>query len=176
MGKYIIRRLLVSIPTLLLISLIIFAILDLAPSDPTGNLPLTIPPEVRAKIRETLGLGQPFTIRYLKWLRQFLIYEPLNIVESVTGNAIGDSDSRLRVIAWSTRSPVVDLIIERTPQTLWVVGLSYVLAFLIAIPVGVISAYKQYSIFDQGFTFSSMIGFSVPTFLFLFTRSAKRVK
>jgi peptide/nickel transport system permease protein len=149
---------------LLVISFIVFAILDLAPNDPTGNLPLTIPPDVRAKIRESLGLGEPFQVRYVKWLRQFLVNEPLNIIESAFHVKIGDSESRLRVRSWATRSPVVDLIIERTPQTLWVIGSAYVLSILIAIPIGVISAYKQYSVFDQVGTFIAMIGFSVPTF------------
>jgi peptide/nickel transport system permease protein len=164
MGKYIIRRLLTAIPTLIVISFVVFAILDLAPNDPTGQLPLTIPPDVRAKIRESLGLDEPFHIRYVKWMRQFFINEPLNIIEQVFDVQIGNSEDRLRVRSWATRSPVVDLIIERTPQTLWVVGLSYVLSIFIAIPLGVISAYKQYSIFDQVGTFMSMIGFSVPTF------------
>ena len=164
MFHYTIRRLLFAIPTLLVISFLIFAILDLAPNDPTGNLPLTIPPEVREKIRLSLGLGEPFPIRYLKWLQQFFINEPLNIIEQALGITIGDSENRLRVMSWATRSPVVDLIIERTPQTLWVLGLSYVIGILIAIPIGVISAYRQYSVFDQVGTFISMIGFSVPTF------------
>ncbi len=164
MLNYAIRRLLFAIPTLLIISFLIFAILDLAPNDPTGNLPLTIPPEVREKIRMALGLGDPFPIRYLKWLQQFFINEPLNIIEQAFGITIGDSENRLRVQSWATRSPVVDLIIERTPQTLWVVGMSYVVGILIAIPIGVISAYRQYSVFDQVGTFISMIGFSVPTF------------
>ncbi len=164
MGRYIVRRLLTAIPTLLAISFVVFAILDLAPSDPTGNLPLTIPPEVRAQIRESLGLGQPFHIRYLKWLRQFFVNEPLNTVEQVFNVQIGDSENRLRIRSWATRSPVIDLIVERLPQTLWVVGLAYIVSILIAIPVGVLSAYKQYSIFDQAGTFVAMIGFSVPTF------------
>ncbi len=164
MFRYTIRRLLLAIPTLLVISFIIFAILDLAPSDPTASLPLTIPPEVRQQIRESLGLGQPFPIRYMKWLQQFFVNEPLNILEQWTGWTIGDSENRLRVISWQTRSPVVDLIVERTPQTLWVVGMSYVLGALIAIPIGIISAYKQYSWFDQLGTLFSMVGFSVPTF------------
>jgi peptide/nickel transport system permease protein len=164
MGRYIVRRLLTTIPTLLVISFVVFAILDLAPNDPTGNLPLTIPPAVRAQIRESLGLGEPFQIRYVKWLRQFLVNEPLNIIESTFDVKIGDSENRLRVRSWATRSPVVDLIIERTPQTLWVIGSAYVLSILIAIPIGVMSAYKQYSIFDQVGTFIAMIGFSVPTF------------
>ncbi len=164
MFNYTIRRLLFAVPTLLVISFLIFAILDLAPSDPTGNLPLTIPPEVREQIRISLGLGEPFPIRYLKWLQQFFIHEPLNLIEQWFGVRIGDSENRLRVQSWATRSPVVDLIVERMPQTLWVVGMSYVVGILIAIPIGVISAYKQYSIFDQVGTFISMVGFSVPTF------------
>jgi len=164
MFRYTLRRLLIAIPTLLAISFIIFALLDLAPSDPTANLPLTIPPEVREKIRESLGLGQPFLVRYFKWLEQFMINEPLNILEQWTGWTIGDSESRLRVVSWATRSPVVDLIVQRLPQTLWVVGMSYVIAVLIAVPIGVISAYRQYSIFDQVGTFVSMLGFSIPTF------------
>ena len=163
MSRYILRRLLMAIPTLLVISFVIFAILDLAPNDPTGNLPLTIPPAVREQIRESLGLGQPFLVRYVKWLNQFFINEPLNLIQERFGVTIGDGD-RLRVRSWATRSPVVDLIIERTPQTLWVVGMAYVIGILIAIPVGVISAYRQYSIFDQVGTFVSMVGFSVPTF------------
>jgi peptide/nickel transport system permease protein len=164
MGRFIVRRLLTAIPTLLVISFLVFAILDLAPNDPTGNLPMTIPQEVRQQIRESLGLGQPFHVRYIKWLRQFFINEPLNAIEQVFGIKIGNSEGRLRIRSWATRSPVIDLIIERLPQTLWVVGLAYLFSILIAIPIGVISAYKQYSIFDQLGTFVAMIGFSVPTF------------
>lgn len=164
MLNYTLRRLMFAVPTLLVISFIIFALLDLAPNDPTGNLPLTIPPEVREQIRQSLGLGEPFHIRYLYWLNQFFINEPLNIIERIFGIEIGNSSERLRIRSWATRSPVVDLIIERMPQTLWVVGMSYVVGILIAIPVGIISAYKQYSWFDQIGTFVSMVGFSVPTF------------
>ncbi len=164
MFRYAIRRLLLAIPTLLVISFIIFALLDLAPSDPTAQLPLTIPEEVREMIKLSLGLGEPFHIRYLKWLEQFLVNEPLNLIEQFWGIEIGNSEDRLRVRSWSTRAPVVDLIAARLPQTLSVVGVSYIVAILIAVPIGVISAYKQYSIFDQIGTFVSMIGFSVPTF------------
>jgi len=162
--QYIIRRLLIAIPTLLVISFIIFAILDLAPSDPTGNLPMTVPPEVREKIRISLGLDKPMHIRFGMWLNQFFINEPLNILDEAFGISIGDAENRTRVVSWATRSPVVDLIIQRLPQTLWVVGLSYLFGILIAIPIGIVSAYKQYSWFDQIGTFVSMVGFSVPTF------------
>ncbi len=164
MLNYTVRRLLFAIPTLLAISFIIFALLDLAPGDPTGELPLTIPPEVREQIRRALGMGDPFLVRYMKWLYQFFVAEPLNIVEQITGLTIGDSDSRIRVLSWATRSPVTDLIVQRMPQTLWVVGLSYLFGTLLALPIGIFSAYKQYSIFDQLGTLFSMVGFSVPTF------------
>lgn len=163
MFAYTLRRLALAVPTLLVISFIIFALLDLSPGDPTANLPLTIPAEVREQIRISLGLGEPFHVRYLLWLQQFFVNEPLNVLERLTGWTIGDEE-RLRVISWQTRTPVVDLIAERMPQTLWVVGMSYVVGVLIAIPIGVVSAYKQYSWFDQLGTFVSMIGFSVPTF------------
>ncbi|MFQ5567674.1 MAG: ABC transporter permease, partial [Paracoccaceae bacterium] len=152
MFRYTIRRLIFAVPTLIVISFIIFALLDMAPGDPTASLPMTIPPDVREQIRQSLGLGQPFHIRYLAWLHQFFVNEPLNVFEQWSGFTIGDSENRLRVISWSTRSPVVDLIVERTPQTLWVVGMSYVVGILIAIPIGVISAYRQYSWIDQAGT------------------------
>ena len=164
MTHYIVRRLLFAVPTLAAISFILFALLDLAPNDPTGQLPLTIPAEAREQIRQSLGLGEAFHIRYARWMEQFFVNEPLNLVERAFGVEIGASEERLRVRSWATRSPVVDLIIERLPQTLWVVGLSYLIGILIAVPIGIISAYRQYSWFDQLGTFVSMIGFSVPTF------------
>ena len=157
-----IRRSVLAVPVLLFISLIIFLLLDLAPSDPTADLPLTIPPEVREKIRLSLGLDQPIHVRYLLWCQQFFVNEPLNILDHWFG---WQSDgNRLRVLSWQTRAPVVDLIVERLPQTLWVVGLSYVVGVLIALPVGILSAYRQNSWFDQAGTFVSMVGFSLPTF------------
>ena len=86
---------------------------------------MTVPPEVREKIRQSLGLDQPMHIRFGMWLHQFFVNEPLNALDKVFGIKIGDAEDRTRVISWATRSPVLDLIKERTPQTLWVVGLSY---------------------------------------------------
>ncbi|MEZ4672055.1 MAG: ABC transporter permease [Anaerolineae bacterium] len=164
MTQYLIRRLLTAIPTLLVISFVVFAILDLSPADPVGNLPLTIPPEVREQIRERLGANDPFLVKYVKWVRQFLIDEPLNVLEKLTGTKLPGSEERIRYLSWQTRSPIIDLVVERLPQTLWVVGTAYVLSIIIAVPIGVISAYKPYSIFDQIGTFLAMVGFSVPTF------------
>lgn len=165
MSTYIIRRLFTAIPTLLAISFVIFAILDLAPGDPTGNLPLTIPPETRTQIRQALGLDDPFLVRYMRWMQQFFINEPLNLIEQATGMEIGNSEERLRLTSWTSRGkPVVELIAERTPQTLKVVGFAYFLSVLLAIPLGVIGAVKQNSIFDQVSTVFSVVGYSVPTF------------
>lgn len=164
MLNYTAKRLLYAIPTLLIISFIIFALLDLAPSDPTSDLPLSFSAEAREKIRIALGMDQNFVVRYFMWLKQFFIAEPLNFLEKTTGLVVGDSAGRMRILSWSTRGPVVDLIVERLPQTLTVVGLSYVIATMLAIPIGVISAHRQYSIFDQVGTFLAMVGFSVPAF------------
>lgn len=164
MTQYLIRRILTLIPTLLAISFIVFAILDLSPSDPVANLPLTIPAEARERIREAMGVNDPFVIKYFRWLNQFLVNEPLNFFEKLSGIRFPGSEDRLRIISWQTRSPVIDLVWERVPQTLWVVGTAYLVAICFAIPIGVLSAYRQYSIFDQIGTFLAMIGYSVPTF------------
>ncbi len=165
MSRYLARRLLTAVPTLLAISMVIFAVLDLAPGDPTGALPETIRPEVRQMIREAMGLDEPMHIKYLLWLRQFFWNEPIGLLEGALGIALGDSESRPRIISWGSRgTPVFDLIAQRVPQTLWVVGLAYLVSVLIAVPVGVLSAVRQYSVFDQLGTLFSLVGYSVPTF------------
>jgi len=162
MLNFTIRRLLMAIPTLLFIGLIIFLLLELAPGDPMAQVPLTVPPEVKEKMREALGLGEPTHIRFWKWLVQFFVVEPMYFLDNHFGTAL--AEGKQRVISWQTRSPVMDIVAQRIPQTLWVVGMSYVIGVLIALPIGIISAYRQYSWFDQVGTFISMIGFSVPTF------------
>ena len=162
MLTYTIRRLLTAIPTLLFIGLIIFLLLELAPGDPMAQVPLTVPPEVKERMREALGLGEPVHIRFFKWMVQFFVVEPMYMFDGIFGTNF--AEGRQRVISWQTRSPVMDIVAQRIPQTLWVVGMSYVIGVLIAVPIGIYSAYKQYSWFDQVGTFISMIGFSVPTF------------
>ncbi len=162
MLTYTIRRLLTAIPTLLFIGLIIFLLLELAPGDPMAQVPLTVPPEVKERMREALGLGEPVHIRFFKWMVQFFVVEPMYMFDGMFDTNF--AEGRQRVISWQTRSPVMDIVAQRIPQTLWVVGMSYVIGVLIAVPIGIYSAYKQYSWFDQVGTFISMIGFSVPTF------------
>jgi peptide/nickel transport system permease protein len=146
MGSYILRRVLIAIPTLLVISFVIFAILALAPGDPLAQFAANpnVPAAVRERIRESLGLNQPWPIRYVKWLSA--------LVRGDWG------------FSFASRVPVTTLIWQRIPQTLWVVGVAYIVGILIAIPVGILSAVKQYSLFDQIATTFAFMGFSVPTF------------
>ena len=146
MTKYFINRLLISIPTLIAISIVIFAILALAPGNPMGEFATNpaITPEVRENIRRSLGLDQPIYIRYFKWASSFLR---------------GDMG-----YSFTSRSPVLSLILQRLPTTLWVVGLAYLLGVLIAFPLGIISALKRYSLTDQAITTFAFLGFSLPTF------------
>ncbi|MEM9550398.1 MAG: ABC transporter permease [Pseudomonadota bacterium] len=162
MLTFTIRRLVLAVPTLLFISLVIFLLLELAPGDPMAQVPLTVPPEVKEKMREALGLGQPMHIRFWKWIVQFFWIEPQVLIDYYFGTSFSEGD--LRVISWQTRSPVMDIVVQRIPQTLWVVGTAYVVGILIALPIGIYSAYRQYSWFDQAGTFVSMVGFSVPPF------------
>ena len=162
MLTYAIRRLVLSVPTLLFISFAIFMLLQLAPGDPMAQVPLTVPPEVKEKMRQALGLGEPPLVQYWKWLVQVFWIEPQVLVDHWFGTSF--AEGKLRVISWQTRSPVMDIVIQRIPQTLWVVGLSYVVGVLIALPIGIYSAYRQYSVFDQAGTFITMIGFSIPPF------------
>ncbi len=162
MLTYTIRRLILAVPTLLFIALVIFLLLELAPGDPMAEMPLTIPPEVKEKMREALGLGQPWYIRFYLWLYQFFVVEPQYWIDGLFGTNFADGAQR--IISFQSRSPVFNTIAERIPQTLWVVGMSYVVGVIIALPIGIISAVRQYSWFDNFGTFISMVGFSVPTF------------
>ena len=160
MLSFTIRRLLAAIPTLLLISLVIFLLVDLAPGSPLSDIPLTVPPDVRQKMIEAMGADKPVMVRYVLWLKQFFWIEPQYAVDAIFGTNFGAQ----RIISWQSKVPVFQIIGERIPQTLTVVGIAYVIGVLIALPIGIYSAYRQYSWFDQGGTFFAMVGFSVPTF------------
>lgn len=146
MGRYIVRRLITAVPTLFAISLVIFTILALAPGDPLSDLALndSVPVELRQQMREDLGLDDPIPVRYAKWFK-----------EMITGS-FG--------ISFRTRAPVIDLLQQRLPTTLWISGSALLLGIAIAIPIGVLSAVKQYSVFDQVATTLAFFGFSIPTF------------
>jgi peptide/nickel transport system permease protein len=146
MSHYFLRRLLISVPVLLGISVVLFSILALAPGDPFGELALNpnVPPEVRFNLRKQFGLDDPVVVRYFRWLTSMLH---------------GDWG-----YSFVSRLPVQELIFQRLLTTLFVLGSAYVLALLIALPVGILSAVKPYSIFDQFATTFAFIGYSLPTF------------
>ncbi|GJD50341.1 Dipeptide transport system permease protein DppB [Methylobacterium crusticola] len=146
MGAYLLRRLLIAIPSLVGISLILFTVLALAPGDPFGELASNpnVPPEVRAALRLKFGLDDPLLVRYLRWLVAMLH---------------GDWG-----FSFASRIDVDDLILQRLPTTLFVVGSSQVLALLIAVPVGILAAIRPYSVFDQVANTLAFVGFSLPTF------------
>jgi peptide/nickel transport system permease protein len=162
MLTFTLRRLLLAIPTLLVISLVIFLLVDLAPGSPLSEIPLTVPPEVRQKMIEAMGADQPVLVRYVLWLRQFFWVEPATLLDGWFGTNLAGGEQR--ILSWQTRSPVFTMIGQRIPQTITVVGTAYLLGVMIALPIGIYSAYRQYSWFDQAGTLFAMIGFSVPTF------------
>jgi peptide/nickel transport system permease protein len=163
MLTYTIRRLILAIPTLVFIAFVIFLVLEAAPGDPLADQPLTIPPEVKEQMRAALGLDQPWYIRFVLWLYQFFVVEPSVLIDHIFGTTLSEGEAR--IVSWQFRgAPVMDIIVQRMPQTLMVVGMAYVLGVLIAIPIGIVSAVRQYSAFDQVGNFVSMVGFSFPTF------------
>jgi peptide/nickel transport system permease protein len=146
MGRYLFRRLLIAVPSLLGISAVLFMVLALAPGDPFSELAANpnIPPSVAATLRVKFGLDDPLALRYLHWLTAMLR---------------GDWG-----FSFVSRVDVDRLILERLPTTLFVIGASQILALSIALPVGVYSATRPYSLFDQVANLGAFIGFSLPTF------------
>ena len=144
--QYVIRRLLIVVPSMLGISLLLFTVLALAPGDPFGELASNpaVPPEVRAALRAKFGLDDPVWSRYLHWLVAMLQ---------------GDWG-----FSFVSRMNVDTLIMQRLPTTLVVIGSAQLLAILVALPVGVLAATKPYSVFDQIANTLAFVGFSLPTF------------
>jgi peptide/nickel transport system permease protein len=144
--NYIVRRLLIALPSLLGISLVLFTVLALAPGDPFEDLANNpgVPPEVRMALRAQFGLDDPIWQRYLLWL---------------TSMFKGDWG-----FSFVSRINVDQLILQRLPTTIVVIGLSQVLAILVALPVGILAAVKPYSWFDRIASTIAFIGFSLPTF------------
>ncbi|MBX9990695.1 ABC transporter permease [Phreatobacter oligotrophus] len=146
MGTYLLRRLLIAIPSLLGISIVLFTVLALAPGDPFEEMATNpnIPPEVRLALRAKFGIDDPVYIRYIRWLTAMLQ---------------GDWG-----FSFASRVNVDDLILQRLPATIFVIGSSQVLALAIALPVGIYAATRPYSVFDQIANTFAFIGFSLPTF------------
>ena len=146
MGPYLLRRLLIAIPSLLGISVVLFTVLALAPGDPFSELALNpnVPAEVRAALRAKFGLDDPIWQRYFRWL--------LAMLQGDWG------------FSFISRVNVDTLILQRVPTTLAVIGASQLLALCIALPAGIYSAVRPYSRFDRIASTLAFVGFSLPTF------------
>jgi peptide/nickel transport system permease protein len=144
--QYLMRRVLIALPSLLGISIVLFTVLAMAPGDPFEELATNpnIPPEVRLALRAKFGLDDPIWSRYLHWL--------LAMLQGDWG------------FSFVSRVNVDTLILQRLPTTLIVIGSSQLLAILVALPIGVLAATRPYSLFDQIANTFAFVGFSLPPF------------
>lgn len=147
MWKYIIRRSLQAIPLLLIISVISFALMTLAPGNPLDAYSVGEDgrPLDTTGLEKHLGIDKPLYVQYFTWLKYL-------VVDGNLGNSFEDG------------RPVMTKILERMPATMALMGIAITLSFLIAIPIGVYSAVKKYSVFDNFFTTFSYLGIAVPSF------------
>lgn len=145
MRKFVLRRLLQLIPLLIGVSLISFFVMHLAPGDPTALFtdPNVDPIEL-ARIRANWGLDKPILVQYFYWL----------------GNALRGNFGK----SYLTGQPVIHEILERLPNTLLLMISSYILTLLITIPLGVISAVRKGTWFDNLVTVLSFAGMATPSF------------
>ncbi|NPV68741.1 MAG: ABC transporter permease [Anaerolineae bacterium] len=147
MTRYIIRRLIQAVPLLIAISVIVFAIVEIAPGDPAQmyvDPEKGADPEYIVQVRRSLGLDQPVYVRYVSWL-----------VKTLQGD-FGFS--------FRTRRPVALEIGDRLPNTLLLGGVALVMSILVAVPIGIISALKRYTLIDYILSTLALVGISVPVF------------
>jgi peptide/nickel transport system permease protein len=147
MTTYILRRVLQAIPIMFLLSVFLFGVVRLMPGGPLAQAERNpnVTPEQLAALRVRLGLDQPLPVQYVKWIKAF-------VLEGDWGYSI------------KFRRPVAEMIWERIPATLILFGMGFFVMLLFAIPIGVYSAIKPYSVFDNIITTFSFAGQSVPVY------------
>jgi len=145
MGQYVLRRLLQTIPILLGVSVILFIIVHSTPGNPYAYLlgPRT-DPKMRQELMDRMGLNDPLPVQYVRWLKTTL-----------SGN-----------LGYSIRSqrPVTEMMAQAIPNTLILTGSAFLFGLLLAIPIGVVSATRQYSAGDYAVTTFAFMGISLPAF------------
>ncbi len=170
MGQYVLRRLMQTIPLMFLISIVLFGLVNLAPGGPMAALSRSrrIDPERRAQLERQFGLDKSLPVQYVIWL---IGNDWMKI--DVDGDGVaetrGDRQGILRGdfgFSFRTRRPVTQEIFARLPNTIYLMGITLLVVFALAIPVGVLSAVKQYSIFDIAVTTLSFAGQAIPEFWF----------
>lgn len=148
MGKFIIRRLFQQIPILIGVSILLFSIFQLAPGSPLASFyfdpNMTV--EQMEKLEEAYGLNKPAYEQYIDYIS--------NMAKGNFGSSI------------QLKQPVAKLISERMWATFYIAIVSLIISLIIAVPIGVISATKQYSVFDYGGTIFALMGISIPSFFF----------
>ena len=168
MGRYIARRLLQAIPMLFLLSIVLFALVNIAPGGPLAGHGRSrhMKPEKAEMLKRQFGLDQPIPVQYIVWL----IGNDWMRVDA-DGDGIKESYGTRRGIlrgdfgfSFKTRQPVVDEILDRLGNTVYLMTVTLLIVALISIPVGVISAIKQYSFFDIGVTTLAFMGQAIPEF------------
>ncbi len=145
MGKYFIKKIVIAIPTLIIISILIFLTVHLAPGDPLNLLvnPMASQ-EVREQVRKEYGLDKPVLIQYFIFMK----------------NALRGNFGR----SLKTHKPVFNMIAERFPATIILTGSALVFAYIISLPIGILAALKQNTIIDRGAMFLALIGVGIPSF------------
>ena len=168
MGTYIVRRLIQAIPMLIIVSILLFALVNIAPGGPMSAYSRSnrIPPEKKEAIRRSFGLDKPLPIQYIVWLVGN-DWMPID----TDGNGITDSyGTRKGVLrgdfgfSYRNREPVIDVILDRLPNTIYLMTVTLIVVGIVAIPIGIISAVKQYSKFDLTATTLSFMGQAIPEF------------
>lgn len=155
MWQYIARRLTYMLFTVWLISLVTFAVIQLPPGDYVTSMisqmlssgARELDPEYEAALREQYGLNQPMYVQYYKWVRNIVVH--------------GDFG-----YSFVYKRDTMELITERLPMTFAISSFSVIFIWVVALPIGIYSAVRKYSIADYAFTFIGFIGLAVPNFLF----------
>ncbi|MGU8800593.1 ABC transporter permease [Clostridium perfringens] len=148
MLQYITRRILLIIPTIVGVSLVLFFIFAMAPGDAiTANMDPNMSVETKQAIREKYHLDEPKTTQYMYWLKGV-----------VTEGSLGES--------FYYKRPVSEVMKDFIPNSFILGAASLILGFIIAVPIGIVSATKQYSFFDKFFTVFALMGISMPSFFF----------
>jgi peptide/nickel transport system permease protein len=146
-GGYILRRVLWAIPLLVFVSVVVYGLLELSPGGPTAMYLRRgggISPEDIARMEAALGLNDPFYIKYLRWLGR--------VLQGDFGMAVTSS------------RPVSAEIMDRLPNTLYLMAVAWAVSLLIAVPIGILSAVRQYSKFDHLVTALTFVGQSIPAY------------
>ncbi|MEJ2734822.1 MAG: ABC transporter permease [Anaerolineae bacterium] len=168
MGRYILRRLLQAIPMLFILSLVLFLLVNVAPGGPLAGHGRTRRPnpEKREQLKRQFGLDKSLPVQYIVWL----VGNDWMKVD-VDGDGIAESYGTRKGIlrgdfgfSFRSRKPVLDEIKERVGNTIYLMTVTLIVVAIVAIPVGVISAIKQYSFFDISVTTLSFMGQAIPEF------------